>query len=81
MSFYRTRCLTLSIQEATHEAKLKGAGNATMRRLEENRRWLADNERDEDIGAASADERNAIKFNLTKLRDRAEGLLRKHFKP
>ena len=71
----------LDFQEATHEAKLKGAGNATMRRLEENRRWLADNERDEDIGAASADERNAIKFNLTKLRDRAEGLLRKHFKP
>lgn len=71
----------LDFQEATHEAKMKGAGNATMRRLEENRRWLADNERDEDITSATPDERNAIKFNLTKLKDRADALLRKHFKP
>ena len=71
----------LDFQEATNEAKMKGAGNATMRRLEENRRWLADNERDEDITSATPDERNAIKFNLTKLKDRADALLRKHFKP
>ena len=70
----------LSFDEAIHEAKMKGAGNATMRRLEENRRWLADPEREEDIAAATTEEKSAIKFNLAKLRDRADALLRKHFK-
>ena len=42
---------------------------------------IGDSERDEDIPAASAEERNAIRFNLGKIRDRAEALLRKHFKP
>lgn len=70
----------LDFEAATHEAKMKGAGNATMRRLEENRRWLAEPDRDEDISAASLDERSNIKFNLAKLRDRADALLKKHFK-
>jgi len=70
----------LSFDEAIHEAKMKGAGNATMRRLEDNRRWLADAEREEDIAAATQDEKSNIKFNLAKLRDRADALLKKHFK-
>jgi hypothetical protein len=70
----------LDFDSAVIEARAKGAGNATMKRLEDSRRWLADDEREEDIQSASPDERSGIKFNLTKLRDRADQLLRRHFR-
>lgn len=70
----------LDFQEAVHEARMKGAGNVTMRKLEELRRWLCDSERDDDIPAATQEERHAIKFNLGKVRDRADALLKKHFR-
>jgi hypothetical protein len=70
----------LDFTSAVAEAKAKGAGNATMKRLDDFRRWLADDERDEDIQSATTEERGGIKFNLTKMRDRADQLLKKHFK-
>ncbi len=70
----------IDFNEAVEEARHRGAGNATMRKLEEFRRWVGDAERDSDITSATQEEKGNVKFNLAKIRDRADALLKKHFK-
>lgn len=70
----------LDFEEAVAEAHSRGAGNMSKKRMDDFRKWLGDDDRDEDIKSSAGDERNAIKFLLQKIHDRADGLLRKHFK-
>lgn len=70
----------LDFDEAVAEAYARGAGNVSKKRMEDFRKWFGEDERDEDIKSTSAEERNAIRFLLQKIHDRADGLLRKHFK-
>ena len=70
----------LDFEEAIDDAKARGAGNVTKKRLEDFRRWFGEDEREEDVAGATGEEGKALKFLLQKIRDRADGLLRKHFK-
>lgn len=67
-------------EEAVEEAKFKGAGNSTKNKLENFRQWLGDQERDEDFNHANQEEKHSIKFQLQKIHDRTDQLLKKHFK-
>ena len=70
----------LDFEEAVDDAKARGAGNVTKKKMEDFRKWLGDDERDEDIKVTVGEERNAVRYLLQKIHDRADGLLRKHFK-
>ena len=70
----------LDFEEAIAEAHARGAGNLSKKRMEDFRKWFGEDERDEDIKSSAGEERNGIKFLLQKIHDRADGLLRKHFK-
>ena len=70
----------LQFEDAVAEAKARGAGNVTKKRLDDFRKWLGEDDRDEEISSTSGEERTAVRYLLQKIRDRSDGLLRKHFK-
>lgn len=71
----------LDFEEAVVDARARGAGNVTKKRLEDFRKWLGEDDRDDEVKSAIGEERNAIRYLLQKVHDRADSLLRKHFKP
>jgi len=66
-----------TFEEAVRDARLRGSGNANIKRMTEFRKWLVDPELDEEIAMSSGDEVKSIKFELEKIQSRVVKLLRK----
>src|SRR5581483_2426214 len=60
----------MNFDEASADARLRGAGNYHAKKLKEFRQWLADTTIEEEIRAMSANEQNVVKYELEKISSR-----------
>lgn len=69
----------IAFDDAVVEAKESGAGSQIRKKLQDFRQYLADDERGNEIRSAESKEKSAIQYDLKKLQDRCESLLKKYF--
>lgn len=66
-----------SFEEAAKDAQLRGSGNHNIKRISEFRKWLADQDLDEELEATSKEELKVVKFEFEKIQTRISKLLKK----
>lgn len=66
-----------SFEEAAKDAQLRGSGNHNTKRISEFRKWLADQDLDDELDVTSKDDLKMIKFEFEKIQTRIGKLLRK----
>lgn len=66
-----------SFEAAARDAQLRGSGNHNIKRISEFRKWLADQDLDEELEATSKEELKVVKFEFEKIQTRISKLLKK----
>ncbi|EQD81010.1 hypothetical protein B1A_00282, partial [mine drainage metagenome] len=72
---------SITFDEASEDARLRGAGNYHAKKLKDFRRWLADASIDEEVDAMSDDEIKNVKYELEKIKTRIGQLATRATKP
>lgn len=66
-----------SFEEATRDARLRGSGNHNIKRMSEFRKWLAEQDLEDELGEATGEELKTIKYELERILNRSSKLLKK----
>lgn len=66
-----------TFEEASKDAQLRGSGNHNIKRLTEFRKWILDNELDEELQVTSQEELKVISYELNKVHARIGKLIKK----
>ena len=66
-----------SFEEAAKDAQLRGSGNHNIKRMTEFRKWLVDQDLDDELDAATSEELKTIKYELERIQNRTTKLLKK----
>jgi methyl-accepting chemotaxis protein len=66
-----------SFEEAAKDAQLRGSGNHNIKRISEFRKWLADQDLDEELEVTSKEELKVVKFEFEKIQARLSKLMKK----
>jgi len=66
-----------TFDEAARDARLRGSGNHNIKRMSEFRKWLAEQDLEDELAEASAEELKTIKYELERIQNRSSKLLKK----